>query len=392
MIYKNIDSITKADIDTLIENQVAESRTLDYKRELPGNLEADKKEFLADVSAFANSAGGDILYGIAEEKGVASAAVGVEGNLDAEIMRMEGTIQTGLEPRIPGVRFTKVPGFEKGSVLLLRIPRSWAAPHMVKFQGLSKFYARDSARKYQMDVNQIRASFLASESLNEKIRDFHLHRVRSITEDKGPIFLGGVTKSITHVVPIASIAKAIELDMKSIRHETETLNPPNPYAVHGRLNIDGYLKFNYDSQAPVTLSFCQIYRTGVIEAAWSDFSEYMDDNNAHVLWISHFEENMILFFEQVLTFFKQNDIPAPIVILSALINADGYKILPQRTLPRHSFIQPIDRKEIFFPEIWIDDFNVPAYTMMRPMFDALWNSSGFERCYNYDEEGKWLPR
>ena len=37
--------------DTLVTNGVPETVTLEYKRDLPGSADADKREFLADVSA-----------------------------------------------------------------------------------------------------------------------------------------------------------------------------------------------------------------------------------------------------------------------------------------------------------------------------------------------------
>ncbi len=66
MIEKPFDAIGKADIDALIENAVGESRTLEYKREMPNQSDKDRKEFLADISSFGNAAGGDILYGVKE--------------------------------------------------------------------------------------------------------------------------------------------------------------------------------------------------------------------------------------------------------------------------------------------------------------------------------------
>ena len=77
MIPKRFEDITKADIDALVANAVAEGRTIEYKRELPGNSDEDKREFLADVSSFANGAGGDIIYGVEEDKGVPTAASGL---------------------------------------------------------------------------------------------------------------------------------------------------------------------------------------------------------------------------------------------------------------------------------------------------------------------------
>ncbi len=64
MIPKPLDKIEKPDIDALVANAVSERRTIEYKLVLPENADSNKKEFLADVSSFANAAGGDLLFGV----------------------------------------------------------------------------------------------------------------------------------------------------------------------------------------------------------------------------------------------------------------------------------------------------------------------------------------
>ena len=65
-----IIKLTEENINDLKNNQIPESKTLDYKEQLPYNAYEDKKEFLADVSSFSNADGGNIIYGIKEEKGI----------------------------------------------------------------------------------------------------------------------------------------------------------------------------------------------------------------------------------------------------------------------------------------------------------------------------------
>ena len=62
---KNIPK-TEADLLALISAGVEESAALDYKRADSLNKRDDKKktEITKDVSSFANSAGGTIIYGI----------------------------------------------------------------------------------------------------------------------------------------------------------------------------------------------------------------------------------------------------------------------------------------------------------------------------------------
>src|SRR3954451_17276289 len=68
MIEKPVQGISKDDIDALVADEVREGRTLDYKEKLPGNADKDKKEFLADVSSFANAGGGDMIFGVVEKR------------------------------------------------------------------------------------------------------------------------------------------------------------------------------------------------------------------------------------------------------------------------------------------------------------------------------------
>ena len=97
MIPKALQEIGSDDIDSLITNQVREGRTIDYKRDLPGGTDSDKKEFLADVSSFANTAGGDVVFGIDETDALPTAVVGVpRTDLDMQRRRMDSIIQNGL--------------------------------------------------------------------------------------------------------------------------------------------------------------------------------------------------------------------------------------------------------------------------------------------------------
>lgn len=71
MIPAKFEKIREADLDQLIANSVLEGKTIDYKLALPSNSDLDKKEFLADVSSFANTSGGDLIFGVDESEGVA---------------------------------------------------------------------------------------------------------------------------------------------------------------------------------------------------------------------------------------------------------------------------------------------------------------------------------
>lgn len=169
MIEKRLAEITKADIEALMSNSVAEGRDLDYKLTLPGSTDEEKREFLADVSSFANASGGDLVFGVAEAAGVPTSIDGVAvADMDAEQLRLDSMIREGLDPRIAGVDVRVIEGFAKGPVVVMRIPQSFASPHMVKFKGLSRFYGRTSNGKFPLDVREIGDAFTRADSAADR--------------------------------------------------------------------------------------------------------------------------------------------------------------------------------------------------------------------------------
>ena len=78
MINFNLDRMDLNVLNSLIETKAQETRTLEYKEKLSISNDSEKKEFLADVSALANTSGGMIIYGIKEKKGEPVDICGIE--------------------------------------------------------------------------------------------------------------------------------------------------------------------------------------------------------------------------------------------------------------------------------------------------------------------------
>jgi predicted HTH transcriptional regulator len=120
VLNKQVFEPVEGDISALVADGVAERRDLEFKRELPGRKDEDLKEFLADVTSFANTLGGDIVFGIGETDGVATSIAGIDASAIAdEMLRLENEVRTGTEPRA-SVRFQSV-SLESGrAVIVLR--------------------------------------------------------------------------------------------------------------------------------------------------------------------------------------------------------------------------------------------------------------------------------
>ncbi len=202
MLPINIDQISSEHVTSLLIDKVTERKTLEYKERLPEGSDGAKKEFLADVCSFANASGGDIVYGITDERdadgkptGIPESITGVlDENVSGVCTRLEAMVRSGISPRIPSVqaKAVEIPG--QGSVVLLRIGRSWIGPHMVTYGGTSRFYSRHSTGKYQLDVQEIGQAFAEQKSLGEELRNWRSDRVARLLSE-GPVRLERCLKS-----------------------------------------------------------------------------------------------------------------------------------------------------------------------------------------------------
>ncbi|MBI4830971.1 MAG: ATP-binding protein [Candidatus Lindowbacteria bacterium] len=86
-LERDLGSLQEYDLQELVQNKVPEGKNIEYKRMLPANSDDNKKEFLADVSSFANASGGHLLYGIRAESGIPAEIIGLKGVPDNEKLR-----------------------------------------------------------------------------------------------------------------------------------------------------------------------------------------------------------------------------------------------------------------------------------------------------------------
>lgn len=391
MINKPFDAIEKGDIDYLLTEKVAELRTLEYKQSLPGGTDKDKKEFLADISSFANAAGGDILYGIEAEKDAAGKPTGRPGralgiadiNGDALILSLHNQIRDGLDPRIPVVQIKPIEGFPNGPVILIRIVKSWSSPHMVKYGGSSRFYSRTSAGKYQLDASEIRSTFVLSGSLPERIRNFRIDRLAKIVTDDTPIPLIPNPKLILHILPVSAFMQPYQIDLHRISYD-----PPFTLFAQSmlkRFNLDGLLTYSSIMNEANSEAYVQVFRNGTTEMV--DASLLIAYNQSKALGVS-IERARELFRATgtYLMLMKRCEIHPPVVIMLTLVGVKGRTI---QQPDRFSRLYPIDRDDLLLPEIVVEDFSQNIPDAFCPIFDALWQSAGHERCPYYDRNGKW---
>lgn len=145
------------DIKYLIENEVEENIHLDYKSS--GALAKDDKkrsEITKDVSSFANSDGGIIVYGLSEKEHKPDSISYVDGSIFTKEW-LENVINM-IQPRIDGVQIVPVRNGSniKESIYVVKIPRSQSAPHMAKDK---RYYKRFNFSSEPMEDYEVKDIF-----------------------------------------------------------------------------------------------------------------------------------------------------------------------------------------------------------------------------------------
>ncbi len=157
--------IKREDLELLIQQQVQESLHLDYKSSASLS-KSGQKEIPKDVSAFANSNGGMIIYGI-EESGHLPARI--DGGVSNSVITrewIEQAILSNISPKIEGIQIQQIPLDSNNSAYCIKIPKSDRAPHQErKNKRYYKRYNFSSAPMEDYEISDVRARSRSVEPL-----------------------------------------------------------------------------------------------------------------------------------------------------------------------------------------------------------------------------------
>jgi hypothetical protein len=101
-----------------------------------------------------------------------------------------------------------------------------------------------------------------------------------------------------------------------------------------------------------------------------------------------YEEQIIWSISQYLQAMQKIGVQTPIAIMLSLVNAEGTYMGTDS--PTDAEV-PIDSEFVDCPVILIEEFNTDIPSVLKPMFDCIWNACGFPHSQNY-KDGNWNPR
>jgi hypothetical protein len=390
MLTKRLSEITIADIQAL--RGVAESRYIEFKSEPVGAADRERREFLADITAFANASGGDLVFGVSTIDGLASDVPGIElPDVDKEKLRLGDLIRSGSEPRLSHFDFAWLPIDGTCGVLIIRVPRSWAAPHRVTLQGHDKFYVRNSAGKHPMNVDELRQAFTLSETIIERMRNFRLERIATILSEECVFPLMPGAQLVFHGIPLSSFVDPPILNLSD--YSKTTFFPPFNSSGHSwQHTLEGLATHTPFQQAGVR-AYTLLFRNGIIEGV---ANVPIDGGNGtpRLVGLVRVEGYILNGWSALLRTAREYGIEAPFYVFISLLNVRG--VAPRTSVgwTDEDAGRPCRQDRLLLPESEIDAERVTQSdtVLFKGTFDRMANAFGLPRSLSYDRSGEYVRR
>ena len=249
----------------------------------------------------------------------------------------------------------------------------------------SKFYTRNSAGRYELDVSELRLAFSMTETVAARIREFRTDRIAKINAGLMPAPLTGEGRMVVHVVPLQSFMTRTSIDIGVYAADSTPLRPMRARGWTHRINLDGFVTFeSYGGKS--SFSYTQMFRTGVAEAAFSLSS----DGGTKALSSVSFEYYTLEMVKEYLLFAEAFEVEPPFLIFLSLVGVQGCILrLNPRIFLRSANI-PLAEDVLTLPEVVVEESNGPLDMVLKPAFDMVWNAFGLVGSLNYDESGNWV--
>jgi hypothetical protein len=380
-----------ADLQWLVDNRMPEGDRLEYKRDMYGGADKQRLEMLRDVTSMANHRGGHILIGVEEGRdGTAVDVPGVEPSQhDPWDVWLTNICLTTIEPRILGLRIEQIDLVNGKHVVVVEVPESPNAPHMVIFNKTNNFWKRHGRRKDVMTVDEIRDTVLRVLDNQGRIERLLTRRDAEIE----PQFRGQCYLVISAMPAVFDGRTVIDVNHYQVRYEIlrADLGFREPLPTIDGIRAMTSLKAS-EHRGPISGDYLEVYRLGYVElGVWIEsnrpggglyYSPYGDTR-----YMIEFV-NLIGKFNQV--FLELNRLQ----FRAKIFNAERLHLHLRGRLTGDELIKlvkplPSDG-HLDLGTVVVENAAEEASQVPRLFCDRLWNAYGYEASNILDAEGRLI--
>jgi hypothetical protein len=384
---KPIEDLREEDLRAQI-GLAAESRTLDFKRGLWANNDSGAKEWLKDITALANTAGGHIIVGADERRDDDTSILADLPGLDraacaSSIASLMNRARDGASPSMlmPNLRTLKLASGR--DVLIVEVQRSWNAPHMVTIGGEHRFYIRHSGKNERMNVEELRRTILQGVEPEARARAWRAERCTLIGVDPVYTAMRGDGRLCLHLVPLGGVSS---FSLQAVRANRDLMRPMGQTYANPRPNFDGVVAAEVNDGAPVSL--VQLFRAGSLEAVLEGIVLVeRRDPPQRLLKFNMICDRVCAHLNHYVALLRAIGAGPPFATMLSLTEIGNTRAVIRGE--EHSEVYRSDT--MLLEPILVETPTLTGHWhgVLRPAFDQMANAYGIERCPDY--ESKWNP-
>ena len=392
MLPYALNKIDAAVIQEICELHFSESETVDFKQELTKANDGGKNELAKDVAAMANADGGDIVFGIKEEKGSGEKPGGTAESIvpiadepfEVAQRRFVQTLDSWLEPKLRGIQYKHV-AVLGGYVMVVRVPASFDGPHCTRNSNDQRRFAiRNGTVTTDMSYDQIRNAFDRTASLAEKARELTNQRMAMVAARQTPRPMDPVPICVAEFVPLSGLAGRAKVDVAKLHKDDFgflALPKWRGGGVSRSLNLDGLIV--HPGGRDTVNAMTHVFRDGRLEFLLIGGGER--EEGRKLIWSKIVTDFIEQAAEASFQLAEKCGMSGPAILTFALMHVADHEF----AIKDHFFqFSPAkaDRGNLIFPEIWIEDVSVKVDVaeLVAPTIEVLWQAFEFERAKQQD--------
>lgn len=383
------------------EGSIEESTEIDFKESLYRfNVNEDKKSFVRDVTGMLNAKGGLILLGVTDDGELTGLE---EFDVDSFKVTALQIINSNIEPQIIGVEFISLRSQGKLFFGIL-IPEGHSKPYCVRFTGgiTREFPIRQNASSHPMAMTEIRRLFISSpgqEVFANEWNDWRRQQVENILNLKWlkPISDAQCLLVLVHpieskidkeLIPASSVVQLANKnhDVWPPYHDGRTITPVpggiitvarkdgdfgegNPCFSFFAINENGSIQI-YSALTPVTKDGSKVIHSSIENQIFDALRRSVSFYNSAGL--GHIEVKAVAYLLKMKGFkFK---------------SGNDFDFFPGGRMTAVGIQDDVFEVSVQF---LVNDF---GRSTVKPMMDKLWHLGGYDRSYNYDEDGNFIGK
>jgi len=388
---KRLSSLQEQDLQRLVDDQVQERDSIEYKMGMYGNSDDDKREMLKDITSMANHRGGYIVIGIeADDEGIPTNVIGIEA--DNHVERIRSSCLDNIDKRIVGLDIEDIELSNNRVAIVISIPESINAPHMVTYKGLNQFWKRHGRQKEKMTTHEIGEAFDKRLSNLNRLDRFLFLRKTDILENIG---------EDTYMVISSSPALLSDEAILSVHDENLRgliLNTPHlaghigssiscgkPYPTINGLRADRGTPYYNDN--PPLREYIEVFTNGFIE--YGKLLEIDGQSGKHFAGAAD-TASIVNFMRFIQGVYDQYLPLRPLAVSFTIYNAKDMWLATSRS--NEDKLVRWQKQHLELGKFYTDNISEERKLLTKAICDRLYQSFNRERCNQFDDAGTFRTK